>query len=115
MEFSNALKIFFVISLAYMFCIFAYFDYFYLIEFPNPPIIHNYDFFSVVKFIIGLIVYIVMVIIIMIINIVSIMGFSFIPFPFNIFVSLIVNSLYIYSIIIIVREVVRSVSIPLPI
>ena len=114
MEFYTAIKNLIVIIAIYSIVMFMFYDYLPIQPIPNPS---NIECGNVVLAIVGAIGYLFTVMYVIIKNIIVIMSFSFIPYPYNLLLAIPINSVFILSIITIVKEIIGGVKgvIPLPI
>jgi len=82
-----------------------------LLPYPSPPAPPSGGI-DIIRYVWGIITYIFGVLSVLIRNMLVIMSFSYLPFPYNVLLAVPINAILIYSIVIVLKEVIQSVKIP---
>jgi len=112
MELGKALANIIIIVSIYLMIGFVFESSLPLLPFPSPPAPPSGGF-DLVRYILQLVAFLFGSIMILIRNMLVIMSFSYLPFPYNVLLAVPINGILIYSIIVVLKEMIQSVKIPL--
>jgi len=113
MELGKALANIIIIVSIYLMIGFIFESSLPLLPYPSPPAPPSGGGIDIIKYVLGIVAYLLGTIMILIRNMLVIMSFSYLPFPYNIMLAVPINGILIYSIIVVLKEFIQSIKVPL--